>query len=695
MEFDTTTQLDPEVLELEQVIQALDTLFEAGDPCIHPITNKVVTDPEYDRLRKKLSELHPESDIFSTPSASTLSSDAQVIKHHPPMTSISKAIGSIVERNADLDKFIASVQGELGYGVESLFAAYKRDGVAVSIEYDNEGRLKAAGLRPRDGVHGEDVTENIKMVKGVPTELWIHDKDGKRVKRLKAPLVIRGELECFISVFEERNKKYGGKYANPRNYTAGSIRQFKDPSITGERHISFVAYRILNYPDAPYKTEVDKAKWCNRVLRVPFVRTEKFDRTKLQQMEDYIPELDYEVDGVVIGVNNLEDSDQMGTHGNSPTGNPKGKLAWKFTEQEAQTTILRYTFTPGRTGRLTPVMEIDPVQLDGTTVSRVTGHSLGFMDGSSKSSPGELGVGTTIRVIKSGKIIPKCVGVVKAGKPFEAPDTCPSCSSKLVAEQGDDGKELICPNEYCGVRAVAALKHYLQIIGVKGIAGSTISKLQDADLVSQPGDFYRLNPRGLKEAGFTERQTVLTLARVWMIHDPEHKKDEDLKPLIKVARDAGISIPGWQVFASFGISSAGRSAGRALMAHFGSFDGILTASVDDLQAIGDIGDTTAQNIVAFFKKHGRMVRSVLKHVVPESPKQGKLSDKTFVFTGGFPNGKAHWEKAVTEEGGKTSGSVSKKSTDYLVVGTDAGSKHQKALGFGIICLTIDELKKML
>lgn len=686
--------LDAEVVELEQVIQTLDTLYEAGDPCVHPITNQVVSDPDYDRLRKKLHDLHPESDVFATPTASSLSSDAKIVEHRPPMTSISKAIGSLAERKAELAKFISNVQSEFGYGADKLYMAYKRDGVAVSIEYDDEGKLKRAGLRPRDGIHGEDVTENIKMVKGVPHELWLHDKNGKRATRLKAPLIIRGELECFISVFEERNKKYGGKYANPRNYTAGSIRQFKDPTITADRKISFVAYKILNHPNAPYKTEIDKAKWSNRVLRVPFVRTERFDESALKKLEDLVPTLDYEVDGVVIGVNNLEDSDQMGTHGNSPTGNPKGKLAWKFTEQEVETPILSYTFTPGRTGTLTPVIEIDPVQLDGTTVSRVTGHSLGFMDGSSKSSPGELGVGAIIRVIKSGKIIPKVVGIKKDGKPFKAPVDCPSCQSKLEVRVGEDGKELVCPNEFCGVRAVAHLKHYLQTLGVKGLAESTISKLYDANLVKTPPDFYKLTPKALSEAGFTERQTILTLARVWMINDPEHKEDKDLKQLIRTVKGNPLKVAGWQVFASLGISGAGKSAGRALFAHYGNMDAIMTASVSDLQNVEDIGDTTAQAIYDFFQKHGKMVAKLLNTLAPEGPKQGKLTGKTFCFTGGFPGGKGKWEKAVSEEGGKCSGSVGKR-TDYVVVGSDAGSKEQKAISLGIARLSLDGLQKML
>jgi DNA ligase (NAD+) len=411
-------------------------------------------------------------------------------------------------------------------------------------------------------------------------------------------------------------------------------------------------------------------------------------------LEDLVPTLDYEVDGVVVGVNNLEDSDQMGTHGNGPTGNPKGKLAWKFTEQEAETPILSYTFTPGRTGTLTPVIEIQPVQLDGTTVSRVTGHSLGFMDGSSKSSPGELGVGAIIRVIKSGKIIPKVVGIKKDGKPFVAPHECPSCQSKLEVRVGDEGKELVCPNEFCGVRAVAHLKHYLQTLGVKGLAESTISKLYDAGLVKTPPDFYKLTPKALTEAGFTERQTVLTLARVWMINDPEHKEDKDLKPLIRAAKGNPLKVPGWQVFASLGISGAGKSAGRALFAHYGNMDAIVSASISDLQNIEDIGDTTAQAIYDFFQKHGKMVASLLKTLEPEGPKQGKLSGKTFCFTGGFPGGKGKWEKAVSEEGGKCSGSVGRK-TDYVVVGTDAGSKEQKAIDLGIPRLTLDNLQKML
>ena len=194
-------KLDQEVTELESIIESLDTLYEAGDECIHPITGKVVSDKEYDLLRKKLQELHPTSHILKDVTASNLSQHSRKVPHNPPMVSISKAIGSLEERTATLKDFISKVQGELGYAdAESrLVQAYKRDGVAVALYYEN-GVLVRAGLRPRDGTEGEDVTENIKYVEGVPTELWEHDRDGNRVKRLEVTCSIRGEIECKKSV---------------------------------------------------------------------------------------------------------------------------------------------------------------------------------------------------------------------------------------------------------------------------------------------------------------------------------------------------------------------------------------------------------------------------------------------------------------------------------------------------------------
>lgn len=703
--------VDQEILELEELIVALDTAYEAGDDCIHPLTGKVVSDPEYDLLRKQLQELKPDSAILKDVTASKLMSGSKKVKHNPPMVSISKAIGTLQDRTDILKDFIEKVSQELNYpdAEKELVQAYKRDGVAVALYYE-EGKLVRAGLRPRNGTDGEDVTENIQYVEGVPLELWEHDKDGNRVRFLPVTCSIRGELECKKSVFRKivgdwQNPKFGldSEPKNPRNYTAGSIRQFCDPKVTKERKLSFTGYSIFSWTSkdqslsAPYKTEIDRAKYCNAKLRIPYVQVRPFRHVDLKTLEDICLQMDYEVDGIVISVNNLEDSEQMGTHGGSATGNPKSKIAWKFAEESVIVEVKDIVWTPGRTGKLTPVLVFDGVQLDGTTVSQCTGHSLGFLDGSSKASLGEITKWSKIRIIKSGKIIPKVIEIVSKGfqQNSAPPDRCPSCDSKLQHKQGEDGKNLVCLNEFCGERACANIVHFLSTLGVKGIGDSIVATLLEKKLIEDFSGLYDLSVKDVRSAGFTERESALIVARLLFCPDPAHQSDSDLVEFCNTAGDELLEIPAAQLFAALGIPGAGKTAGQTLVAHFGTFEAIRAATWDELLEVDGLGEISATAIIGYFIRYRSMIDALLQRIKPLGKKMGKLSGQTFVFSGGFDGGgKQAWEKKVLDEGAVVSGSVGK-STNYLVVGTDAGSKVDKAKQIGVKMLTPSELEKML
>jgi DNA ligase (NAD+) len=567
--------------------------------------------------------------------------------------------------------------------------------------------LVRAGLRPRNGTDGEDVTENIKYVEGVPAELWEYDRDGKKVKKLEVTCSIRGEIECKKSVFRKvvedwNDPKFGldSEPKNPRNYAAGSIRQFSNPDITKERRLSFTGYSILGWTakdnsPTPFNTEIERAKYSNVKLRIPFVQVRPFRWIDLKTLEDLQSQLDYEVDGAVISVNNLEDAEQMGTHGGTATGNPKSKIAWKFAEESAIVEVTGITWTPGRSGKLTPVLNFKGVQLDGTTVSQCTGHSLGFLDGSSKASLGEIAKWSELRIIKSGKIIPKVIEIVKKGYgKLEVPDKCPSCDSVLETRHGGDGKDLVCNSEFCGVRAVARLVHFLSTLGVKGISDSILTRLLDEKLVRYPDEFYNLTVNKLTAIGYSKRQSLLIVARLYLHEDPAHATDEELENFVKKMYDSTIKVPAWQLFAAFGIPGAGKTAGQALVNHFGTFEAIQNASLEQLQEVDGLGETSAKSIVEFFHEYKGVVKYLLEVIEPEGKKQGKLSGKTFVFTGGFDGGKAAWEKKVIDLGASVSGQVSK-NTSFLVVGTDAGSKEAKAKQLGIPMLSPVQLEKML
>jgi len=667
----------PEVA-LDRIVVYLCNLYEAGEDCIHPdIAGRAVTDHEYDALFKLLPK-GSAAHTVATPSDLAADPDANTIQHNPPLTSISKANGD--DKEKVLDAWLNQYPGR-------IVKALKRDGVALALYY-RKGKLVAAGLRPRGGIEGEDVTKNAKFVKDIPHTL-----------PEPVDISIRGELECRISVFEKINAKLaksGQKtYANPRNFAAGSIRQFKRPEETRKRKLSFTAYSIewQGSGDPPYKTEYERALYCAKTLGIPHVRIEKLNRkevfAELQALEDLVPELDYEVDGVVLSVDNLEDSEQLGKRGNSVTGNPKGKIAWKFKEQSVVVTVKTIDWQVGRTGQLTPVLNFDPVQLAGTSVQRATGHNLGYMHRD------EIVEGTRIRVIKSGKIIPYVVGVVGGKRGKTHPRNCPSCNSPLsVIDGNDDNKELTCMNPKCSAKAVRGLLFYLTTMGAKGVGEKYVKKLVEGG-VRTPVDFYKLTVPALQKSGLSKRQSLLVLAAIHMIPRPKATKMED-DALAKCIADASKSkkrVPLGVLIAAFGVHTVGNSAGKALVAHFKTFDRIRKASLDSLIEVEDIGELTAKRIFDFLKSNAAFVDEILKFVAPVGQKTGKLTGRTFVFTGGFPNGKNYWIAKVENLGGKVSGNVGK-STNYVVVGDNPGSKVDKAAELKVATLDVNSLQKL-
>ena len=688
--------------ELERIITHLDTAYEQGDECKHPVTKIIVTDGEYDALRRELSGLRPKSKLFDTATASELVSSARKIVHDPPLTSIDKASHEDIDvQEEQLFKWIVDSAENIGgepsgkklkakgkqykdnpveYSADMFYEAWKLDGVAVALYYV-DGKLDRAGLRPRDGINGEAVTEQIQYVSGVPTKL-----------KKKVTCSIRGELICKLSDFEVVQKTLGDAgeklRANPRNHTAGGIRQFKSPEKTKLMRLSFVAYTIEGLANPPYKTEIERAKFCNDKLGVPYVETKPFKFEDLQKYEDSISKLDFEVDGVIVGVNNLEDHEQLGRRGDTETGNPKGKIAWKFREEEATPKIKEIEWQTGRTGKIVAVAIFDPVRLAGTNVSRATLHNAGFMERN------QIGKGSVISVRKAGKIIPKVTGVIDGQTKPKFPKECPSCGAKTELEKGGSAEmlELVCTGESCGAQNVSSLCHYLATIGVLGLGESRVTQLVEGGAVSGFADFYRLDIESAMSTGLTNRQSALAVAAVQMIPDPD--KVSGLEEAIDTATKSKKQIPLWQLFASFGIGAAGKSAGKALSAHFGSMEKIRAASIEELEEVDDIGTVTAEAITSWLGENSKQIDDLLNFVEPIVPKSGgSLDGINFCFSGGFPEGKKHWEGIVESSGGKCSSSVSKK-TNYLVAGTGSGSKSAKAEKLGIPIIDTAELQKM-
>ena len=678
------------VEHLEEAITTLDTAFEEGQDCV--FEQKLYTDGEYDALRKQLAKLAPKSPALQSVTASTISTGFTKIKHHPPMCSLNKINGTQEEKELELADWKKECVEELGDNIRYT-KAFKLDGVALRLYY-KDGKFVKGGLRPNDGITADDVTENCKHIAGIPMRL-----------KEKVTCSITGEVVCFFSDFKKINEDLeaaGEKLrANPRNHAAGAIRQL-DSAKTKAGKLNFIAYSVENFDGStPYKNEIERAKWVNQKLGIEdeicFVRVTPFkDKSELQEMEDLVSELDYEVDGVVLSVSDLEEQEQCGKHGNSVTANPKGKIAWKFKEKSADVIVRGWVEQVGRTGRIVPVLQFEAVSLAGTQVRQVTGHNIGFMERK------QITKGTVIRIIKSGKIIPKIIGVVsKQGMPVFL-SHCPCCQSKLeIVEGGEvDGvanRDLYCQNDNCAAKNVGNLSHYLSTFGVKGLGEATIEELVDCGLVSSPADFYTLNVKDIvMKSGLSERQATLAVAGIHMILNPSSTKDNDkLLEKVEKARKKKKNIQAARFFACLGIAGAGKGTGKALVEHFKDFNLILDATIEELTEVPDVGETTAKVINEYLDSDGyKIIDDLLKHVELELPKTGKLSGSSFCFSGGFEGGKRKWEVSVENEGGVIKSSVGK-STTYLVEGDNAGSKVAKAQGYGVTILSIDDLEGML
>lgn len=657
-----------------------------------------ITDPEYDELYRELKNRLPTSGAFKGTTPSKAKTKGHTVTHDPPMTSIAKADGELAEKKDIYDKWIADCAQRLGKKPAEIKLAqsYKRDGVALRINYE-KGKLISAGLRPRNGVKGSDVTRHMKYIAGVPLEL-----------PLPLTLSLNGEIECWFKDFEAVNKEQDAagedQYKNPRNYTAGCLGR-DDPEENKNSRLRIAFYSITSFNDwrKYYTTEIERAKWANSKKGLDlvddagkgyFVRMLSHKEDQLQTMEDYAVKLPYYVDGVVLKVDDLEDQEELGHVGDDKVNPPRGALAWKFAEETAEAEVSSIEWNASRTGRVVPTAIFDtPFVLADTENSRATANNYGWMEAQG------LGPGAKVRCKKGGKIIPNICEVIQPVKNLGAPSQCPTCRGKLeVQTSGSGNKDLICPNDACGAKHIKGWIFYVQMLGGKGLGGAAMEQVLQSGKVHKLPDLYKLTVGDLTPHGFSERQALLALATIFMV--PPDKDDDKLAKAIEKARTEKQLVPAWQFFAALGISGAGRSAGKALMEHFRSFDKIRKATVNELLDVSGIGDTSAESIHNYFKKNDSMVTELLdKHIELELPKTGKLTGTNFVLTGAFSKGKKHWEEQIQEQGGNIQSSVGK-TTNYLIQehGKSDGSpseKEKKAASLGVKVISVKELEKML
>lgn len=654
-----------------------------------------ITDPEYDELYRELQRQKPLSAAFVGTSPSKAGAKGKTVKHDPPMTSIAKADGE--EKEDIYKRWISACADRLNIKPEELELAqsFKHDGVALRVNYAN-GKLISAGLRPRDGVNGSDVTRHMKHIKGVPLEL-----------PLPLTLSLNGEIECWDEDFEEVNavRDAAGEelYKNPRNYTAGCMGR-DDAEENKHARLRITFYSITGFDEWPsyYSTEVERAKWANSVEglnlqdengRGFFAQVRLHDFRDLEAMEAFAKKLPYYTDGIVLKVNSLEQQIELGNVGDDPINSPRGALAWKFEEETVEAEVSKIEWNASRTGRIVPTAIFDvPFVLADTENTRATCNNYGWME-----SQG-LGPGAKVLCKKGGKIIPNILQVLNAVSCIGAPTNCPTCSASLNLVTSSSGnKDLICPNKDCGAKHVKGWMFYVQKIGGKGLGLSAMEKILKSGKVRSLEDLYHLSLSDLIQGGFTERQAALALGTIFNI--PPVKDTEKLLEQIEQARGKKQTIEAWKFFAALGIPGAGETAGKALMSHYKNFDSVCNATEEDLLTINGIGPATASAVVEYFQNNQLVVDKLLTHFELELPKSGSLTGKNFCLTGSFTDGKKHWQEQIEQQGGNVQSSVGK-TTTYLVQehGKNDGSpseKEVKAGKLGIPVISVEELQKLL
>jgi DNA ligase (NAD+) len=627
----------------------------------------VISDAEYDRLLRELQRLeqqHPELVTPDSPTqrvgAAPLAAFAEVA-HTVPMTSMDNAFDD--DELRDWDRRVRQ-----GLDVEqvSYTAEPKFDGTSVSLRYQ-DGSLAQAGTRG-DGATGEDVTANVRTIKTVP--LRLHSKGWPRV------LEVRGEVVIPIADFKRLNAaqmKRGDKvFANPRNAAAGSLRQL-DSRITAARPLSFFPWGLGETSASIGRRYSEVAK---RLRGWGFRTTEFFQVVQgvdgciayHRRMVERRETLPFEVDGVVYKVDELAAREQLGFTARAP----RWAIAHKFPAHEETTVVQDIIASVGRTGVITPVAHLHPVQVGGVTVTHATLHNLDEVERK------DVRIGDTVIVRRAGDVIPEVVAVVKekrrrSARPWHMPKNCPICGSSVLREEGQVAHRCM-GGLYCAAQSEGALLHFAsrRAMDIEGLGDKLVEQMVARGMVKTVADLYTL-----------KKADVAALERMG------EKSAQNLLEQIERSKQ----IPLARLLNALGIPQVGEATARLLAEHFRDLDALMRASREGLETLPNVGPNMAEDIYAFFhEKHNREVIRRLRRagVEPQAPvrkrKISTVADKTFVLTGTLTSMSRDEAKAKLQElGAKVVGSVSKK-TDYVVIGADPGSKATKAAQLGVATL---------
>lgn len=658
-----------EYLELVKKLNHFAELYYAKD-------EPEISDYEYDTMNNRLKEIekaHPDWIVPESPSQRVgwKAEKGILVKHNVPMLSLQD-----VFEKEDVYEFVNSMKAEFGDEAEFLVET-KIDGLSMALRYE-EGELKLAVTRGDGITEGEDVTMNARMIPDV-------------VRQLKEPvpyIEIRGEVYMTRKAFEAVNAKAeeeGKKtFANPRNCAAGTLRQI-DTRITKERGLSLFIFNVQETRGVTFKTHLEGYEYLRRngvkVIEQCFkCRTADEVWEAIQKIGEMRGDLEYDIDGAVVKLNNLSERTKLG----NTIKFPRWAIAYKYPPEVKETRLLDIEVNTGRTGRVTPVAVFEPISLCGTMVSRATLHNQDFIDQLG------LGIGDTILVYKSGEIIPKVKDVNKDKRPsdwqpYRMPENCPVCGHKLVRDEG--GVDLKCVNMLCPGTLVNRIVNFVSrdCMDIKGFGTEYIRKLTEEKYIKDIADVFELKNKRDELIG----NKLLGL-------------EKNTDKLLSAIEDARKETPADKVLAGLGIPGVGKATAKELIRTFGSIDAIAGADRESLVAVQDIGEISAEGIYNFFHDEGnkelmeRLKALGLNFAREESEVQGTaLAGLTFCITGTLEGmSRSEAESLIESNGGKPVSSVSKK-TSYLLMGADAGSKERKARELGVPIIGLEELKDMI
>ncbi|NGX62605.1 MAG: DNA ligase [Candidatus Anoxychlamydiales bacterium] len=666
---------DRKIKNQKDYINLVNELIE-HDKHYYKETKPVISDYEYDLLLKELQayeKLNPTQVLPNSPSlriGEALTKGFKHFEHIAPMLSLANTYSK-----DELKDFIKRIFKLLEKEDVKFCTELKMDGTAISIRYE-KGKLTRA-LTRGNGKVGDDVTSNVKTIKTLPLKL--HGKD------IPDLLEVRGEVFIHKNIFKKLNEKREDEgldvFANPRNAAAGSLKLL-DPKEVAKRNLDIICYAASNGEDF-VSSQFEMHSFLKK-LGLPISHENHFDLCKnideilkfANKIESVREKLSFEIDGIVIKVDDISAHKKLGFTGKSP----RYSVAYKFASEQAVTTIKDITIQVGRTGILTPVAELEPVFLAGSTISRATLHNIDEINRK------DIRISDTVVIEKGGDVIPKVVSVnfnkrKKDAKKFQMPKKCPICSSAVIKVEGEVASR--CSNPNCSAQKLRKFIYFASkdAMDIEHLGIKVMQALVEKNLVSSPSDIYTLSAE--------------------MLSDLEGFKEKSINNLLD-SIEKSKKCPFSRFIMALGIKYVGKETADLLAIHAKDIQNLKKLSKDELLNIEGIGEKVAGSIIDYFQDENNLheIDLLLSHISLIKPKQIRKTDhaffnKIFVLTGSLENyTRTEATNFIKERGGKTSSSVSK-NTDFVLVGSEPGSKYDKAKKNGIKILDENEFSSML